>query len=510
MSFGRTRSVVVHGIEGTVIDVEAHVAQGLPKVVISGMPDSAVSQAPNRLRAAMGQSELEFPDSRLTLNLSPASLPKHGAALDLGMAVAILAAMRVVDTAEVGAVVHLGELGMDGTVRRVPGVLPAVMAGVDAGVSEFIVPVANADEAALVEGAQVRPVRTLSDVVAFHRARARNLPFVLPMPELQEPVEEQVLPDMRDVVGQHEAREALEIAAAGGHHLSMVGPPGAGKTVLASRLPSILPRLARADALAVTSVQSVLGLTGRAPLVERPPFIAPHHSATTAALVGGGSGRPKPGAVSQAHAGVLFLDEAPEFKRSVLDSLRQPLELGYVTVDRASGSVRYPSRFQLVLAWNPCPCGRFTGTGAGCTCSAKARIDYAKRLSGPLLDRIDVHLTVHAVTRADLVAGPGEPSERVAARVRQARERAECRWADLGVRTNAEVPGAVLRSSPWALSPSTTRPLDVALDRGALTLRGYDRALRLAWTMGDLRGEVRPTQDEVLAALTLRETEVAA
>lgn len=501
-----TKGVVVSGIEGTVVDVEVSVGQGLPRVIISGMPDTAISQSPNRLRSAMIQSELAFPDTRLTINLAPASLPKAGAGLDLAIGVAVLAATRQVGPAEAAGVMHIGELGMDGTVRPVQGVLPACLAALEAGQREVIVPTANAAEAALVWGLRIHPVRSLSDVVAFHRVRAEGRTLDLPWPEpADDDVEAPPSDDMRDVVGQYEARTALEVAAAGGHNVSLIGPPGAGKTLLASRLPGILPPLTREEAMAVTSIQSVMGIFRGGPLVEKPPFVAPHHGTTMPALIGGGPGRPRPGAVTQAHAGVLFLDEAPEFRREVLDSLRQPLERGSVTIARSEQVVRYPCRFQLVLASNPCPCGHYIGRGAACTCTSKARRTYLKRLSGPLLDRIDVHLQVNAVTRSDLAAGPGEASASVADRVLEVRERSAARWAPLGHRLNAQVPGAVLRSSPWALEAGDIAVLDQALDTGSLTLRGYDRILRLAWTLCDLRGANRPTREDVFTALTLRE-----
>lgn len=508
MSYGRTRSVVISGIRGTLVEVEAHVASGLPRVTIAGLPDTGVSQSPNRIRAAMGQCGLDFPDTRLTLNLSPGSVPKRGSALDLALAVAILATGSVLDVAEVGPVVHLGELGMDGSVRAVPGILPAVMEVAAAGADEVVVPAENAEEAALVDGVTVRPVRTLSDVVAFHRARARGEAFELPWPPTAPVTAADTGPDLADVVGQYEARAALEVAAAGGHHLAMVGPPGAGKSMLAERLPGLLPPLSRADALAATSIASVLGQLRGRPLIDRAPFVAPHHSTTMPALVGGGVGAPKPGAISQAHAGVLFLDEAPEFKTEVMNALRQPLECGFVNVARAERTLRFPSRFQLILASNPCPCGRFVGSGAACTCTADARRKYAHRLSGPVLDRVDVHLQVPAITRSDLLSGPGESTAVVGARVAEARERSRHRWRHLSLSTNAQVPGAVLRSTTWAPGPNVTRQLDTALDAAAISLRGYDRTLRLAWTLSDLAGRPHPTRDDLHAALTLRDAEV--
>lgn len=511
MRIGRTKSVVVQGLAGTVIDIEGYVRSGLPRVEFSGLPDTATVQAPGRIRAAMLSSELEFPDSHLMLNLSPASVQKTaGAALDLPLAVAILAMMGVVGSAETGWCVHLGELGMDGSVRAVEGVLPAVMAAAERGYRTVVVPKANAHEAALVSGVKVHPVATLSDVIALHRGLARGEIIELPWPEEHVPTAPDDLPDLVDVAGQAEARFALEVAAAGGHNVSFVGPPGSGKTMLASRLPGILPALTRQDALTVTSVHSILGTLGDRPLIETPPFVAPHHGATMPAMIGGGSGKPKPGAVSQAHAGVLFLDEAPEFRREVLDALRQPLESGVVTVARADQMIQYPCRFQLVLARNPCPCGRYVGNGAACTCSVKARSTYSKRLSEPLMDRVDVHLAVPAITRADLAQGPGEASSVVVGRVIEARERSARRWAEFGIMTNSRVPGSILRSSAWALPSSVLEPLNRAMDLGDLSLRGYDRSLRIAWTLADLRGAAAPNRDDVFQATYLRDSEAAA
>lgn len=502
---------MVAGIDGLVVDVEVSIGQGLPKVVISGLPDTAVSQAPNRLRSAFIQSELDFPDTRLAINLAPASEPKSGAALDLGMAVAILAATRAIDSVDSAGVAHVGELGMDGTVRPVSGVLPGCLAVLRDGISEILVPYANAHEARLVHGLRVHPVRSLSDVVAFHaeRAKGRTLDLQWPEPTVED---DDGAPsgDLSDVVGQFEARAAIEVAAAGGHNVSMIGPPGAGKTLLASRLPGILPELTPQESLTVTSIQSVMGNLGAQALATRAPFVAPHHSTTMPGLVGGGTGRPRPGSITQAHSGVLFLDEAPEFNRKVLDALRQPLERGFVTITRAQHAVRFPCRFQLVLASNPCPCGRFVGNGAGCTCAVALRRNYLKQLSGPLLDRIDVHLQIPAVTRADLASGPGESSAAVAQRVLEVRDRSRRRWRPLGLSLNAQVPGSILRSSPWALAAADTRSLDQALDTASLTLRGYDATLRLAWTLCDLRGADKPTKDDVYAALTLREGRQAA
>lgn len=510
MTLGRTRSVAVMGIEGRVVEVEADVANGLPSFSISGLPDTACAQSPDRVKAAVANSDLPLPRQRITVNLSPASLPKQGAGFDLAIAVAVLASGNSIPVSQVADVVHLGELGLDGSVRPVPGVLPAVLAAAEAGVTTVVVAAANAAEAALVSGMRVIPVRWLHELVSRYVAQHKGRP-VADIPIEPAPGDAAVeLPDLRDVAGQPDARFAIEVAAAGGHHLSMLGPPGAGKTMIAERLPGILPRLDRAQALEVTAVHSVLGALAETVLIERPPFVAPHHSASMAAVIGGGSGRVRPGAASRASSGVLFLDEAPEFRRDVLDALRQPLESGRVSIARADRNVTYPARFQLVLAANPCPCGKAFGKGRGCTCSPVLRRGYLNRLSGPLMDRVDLQLTVQPVTRAALRAGPGEPSSAVAERVADARARQRRRWNGSRWQVNSQVPGPVLRSGVWRLPREDTTFLEDALDRGSLTLRGMDRVLRIGWTLADLDGRDRPTGDDLERALSLRSAQAVA
>ncbi len=509
MTLGRTKSVAVNGIEGQVVQVEADAASGLPAFVISGMPDTACKQAPDRIRAAAGNCELKLPAQRLMVNLSPAALPKHGSSFDLAIAVAALTTSGVIDTALVADVVHLGELGLDGSVRAVPGVLPAVLAAAEAGVRQVVVPAANAAEATLVPGVEVVPASSLGELAARYDLLHRRRPvpeIMIPSPAEETPP---ALPDMADIAGQHEARYAIEVAAAGGHHMTMIGPPGAGKTMLAERLAGILPPLERDASLEVTAIHSVLGALTDRVLIERPPFVAPHHGATMPAVIGGGSGRVRPGAVSKAHGGVLFLDEAPEFKRDVLDALRQPLESGRVSVARADRTVSYPARFQLVLAANPCPCGRSWGKGASCTCSPLLRRNYLSRLSGPLLDRVDVQLRVQPVTRLAMADGGGESSTQVAARVAAARRRQADRWRGSRWSVNAQVPGPMLRRGEWRLPVESTRELDRALETGALTLRGYDRCLRLAWTLADLQEVGRPGPAQLSEALCLRTSAAA-
>lgn len=503
MGLGRSLAVGLVGLEGHLVDVEADVASGLPAFTLVGLPDASLAESRERVRAAAANAGCPLPARRITVNLSPASLPKTGTAFDLAVAAALLAAAEQVEPGSVASRVHLGELGLDGAVRGVTGVLPAVLAAVRAGYPQVVVPRTNAAEARLIPGSQVVAVESLRDVVALHRGE--------PLPDYgtsgpSGPVDAgPPPPDLADVVGQAEGRYALEVAAAGGHHLLMLGPPGAGKTMLAARLPGLLPDLDDDEALEVTAIHSVAGtLASTGALVRRPPFENPHHTASAAALVGGGSAVPRPGAASRAHRGVLFLDESPHFDARALEALRQPLESGVLVIHRARGAARFPARFQLVLAANPCPCGLAVGKGAACTCTPMAKRRYQARLSGPLLDRVDLQVSVQAVSRAELAAAVApESSAAVAARVLAARGAARERLAGSGWTRNGDLPGAWLRAA-LRLPHDATRDLDAALDRGRLTIRGYDRVLRTAWTVADLAGRDRPGRDEIGRALLLR------
>lgn len=505
MVLGRTLAVSLLGLAGHVVEVEAHLAASLPAFSLVGLPDASLAEARDRVRAAVTSSGLPWPNRRITVNLSPASRPKSGSGFDLAIAVATLAGAGLIDPAAARGVVHLGELGLDGRLRPVRGVLPAVAAAVAAGHRRVVVPAANAPEASLVPGAVVVGAHSLAQVAHAYGADI-DVPDVVPVPSDHLDVA-RAAPDadLADVLGQDEARMALEVAAAGGHHLLMVGPPGSGKTMLAARLPGLLPDLTEAEAVEVTAVHSIAGTFDPVGgLLRRPPFEDPHHTATPASIVGGGSGVPRPGAASRAHRGVLFMDEAPEFSTAVLQTLRQPLEHGELVIHRASGVARFPARFQLVLAANPCPCGRGVGKGLECTCRSEQRRRYFSKLSGPLLDRVDLQVDVLPVSRAALDRGSvAESSGIVAARVAAARAAQAERLAGTPWRTNAEVPGAWMRER---LGPDRrlVSDLDRALDRGLLSLRGVDRVLRVAWTLADLAGRQGPRRDDIGQALLLR------
>jgi magnesium chelatase family protein len=550
VALARTHSVALIGVTGQVVETEVDIANGLVATILVGLPDTALREARDRIRAAIVNSGEEWPHRKITIGLSPASLPKRGSWFDLAIAIGVLTAAGKVPRAAVDGVIFFGELGLDGRLRPVRGVLPAVLAAADARFGKVMVARQNAAEAALVPGVHVIAVSSLTGAADWLRGTP-GLHDGLPVTEIEggQPLPAgpvlnggsgacgpgrndavkavgsasdgcassgdgagrmvasgaAMAPDLAELLGQSMARRAAEVCAAGGHHLSLLGPPGAGKTMLAERLPTILPRLDTAAALEVTAIHSVAGtLPPRVPLLTDPPFLAPHHTATKAAIVGGGSGIIRPGSASLAHRGVLFLDEAPEFARDVLDALRQPLEAGEVVVARSGVTARFPARFTLVLAANPCPCARAAGPAEGCSCSPTTRRRYLGRISGPLLDRVDVKIELEPVGRKELLNDRNfaESSRTVALRVLHARERAAHRLRGTPWRLNAEVPGSELRRT-WPPAPGSLRVVERSLERGQISARGVVKVIRVAWTVADLAGRPRPTRDDCDTALGL-------
>lgn len=502
MALGRAFSVAVRGLDGEIVEIEADIASGLPGVHLVGLADAALQESRDRVRAAVTNCGNSWPQARLTLALSPATLPKMGSVYDIALAAAVLSAELKTPWHRLEKTVLLGELSLDGRVRSVRGVLPAVLAAKRDGWPAVVVPVENLAEASLVDGIDVWGVRTLGQLHSWLDGGAVLADRITAASTIEEPAA-----DLADVVGQAQARFAVELAAAGAHHLMLTGPPGVGKTMLAQRLPGLLPALSEGESLEVTAIHSVAGLLlGDTPLITRPPFIAPHHSSSVAALVGGGSGMARPGAVSRAHRGVLFLDECAEVGVSALEALRTPLEDGEIRLARRDGVARYPARFQLVLAANPCPCA--PADPRDCICAAASKRRYLGKLSGPLMDRVDLRVQMFSVRAGEISVTDGESTAQVRRRVIQARDAAAERWRPHGFRTNAEVSGPLLRRK-FRLGNAAMDPLRTGLERGVLSIRGVDRTLRVAWSLADLAGRTLPGRDDVAAALSFRQAGVS-
>ncbi|WGF86306.1 YifB family Mg chelatase-like AAA ATPase [Marinivivus vitaminiproducens] len=498
------RTVAFEGIEVKPVDVQVQIGAGLPSFAVVGLPDKAIAESRERVRSALGALGLALPPKRITVNLAPADLRKEGSHYDLPIALGLLVAMGVLPQDLTTNAIALGELGLDGSLRRVDGVLPTAVAAA-AERCRLVCPAACGGEAAWLGGEiGIVAADSLLDLIQHERGERP-----LPVPSAETVPDDRAYPDLRDVKGQETAKRVLEIAAAGGHNLLMSGPPGSGKSMLAARLPGLLPPLDTAEILEVSMIASIAGTLDKGRLTRRRPFREPHHATSVAALVGGGP-QARPGEISLAHKGILFLDELPEFARPVLEGLRQPMETGRVTVTRAQVKATYPSRFQLVAAMNPCPCGMLGDPARACAKAPRCGESYQSRLSGPLLDRIDLHIDVPAVSPADLaMPPPAEGSEVIAKRVAQARAiQAERYLQPSGgrLRTNAEVEGERLDAHATPDADGRTL-LQRAAERQHLSARGYHRVLRVARTIADLDGEATVRRRHVAEALTYRRRE---